>query len=816
MNVSYEWLKAFVPFDASPARIRDLITSRVATVDELAPLRTDLSPIVVARVVEAAPHPDSDHLHVTKVDAGTGELLDVVCGAANVTAGKLYPFAATGTVMPNGMKIERRKIRGTLSNGMLCSARELALGDDHAGILELDVDAVPGTPLLHVLPVGDWRIVVDVGANRPDLLSHLGIAREVAAATDGDLALPGIDGLSTKIPAPQRARESARTDRVSVKVEEQGLVRRFMGVEVRGVKVGPSPEWLVRRLASVGSRSINNVVDASNYVLHELGQPTHAFDLAKLGGSSIVVRRAKEGERIVTLDGTERSLGSEMIVIADASRPQAIAGIMGGRDSEVTDATTDIFLEVANFDPGRIRSARRALGMATDASYRFERGVDVGLAPRALERVAQLIIALAGGSIAGAPVDLYAGESARAPITLRARRVSQVLGETVPGDEIAALLRRVGFDATPEPRDNIVRVAVPTWRIDVTQEIDLVEEVARLRGYDSFPDEIRPFRAGNVPDDPLWLLSRSVRETLVGAGLLETRPMPFVSGGDGFVRVKNPLAENEAYLRREILDTLARRAEYNLSHMQGDLRLFEIGSVFFPGESAMPREELHVAAIVMGRRTPAHFTDPKSDEGFDRWVSYDVWDAKALAERVVRVARPGGSVTFESSEEGPLWTIKDGEESIGVVRNVQLDAPVWAKPAYGLEIRLAVYDASQVAPPGRHAHREPSWTRISVPPYRPIPTTPVAPFDLALVLPGEVSAASVEEAIRRSAGELLEKLELFDEYKGEKLGGGARSVAWRLTLRHPERTLSAKEIEGRRKKILSVLESELDVRQRTT
>jgi phenylalanyl-tRNA synthetase beta chain len=562
----------------------------------------------------------------------------------------------------------------------------------------------------------------------------------------------------------------------------------------------------------VGSRSINNVVDASNYVLHELGQPTHAFDLAKLGGSSIVVRRARQDERIVTLDGAERKLGTEMIVIADASRPQAIAGIMGGRDSEVTDDTADIFLEVANFDPTRIRTARRALGMSTDASYRFERGVDVGVAPRALERVAQLIIAIAGGTIAGAPVDLYAGELPRAPIALRVSRAEQVLGEKLPSDEIAALLRRVGFDATPELGDAVVRVEVPSWRTDVTQEIDLVEEVARLRGYDSFPDEIRPFRAGNVPDAPQWLLARRVREELVAAGLLETRPLPFDRGGEGFVRVENPIAENEAFLRREILDTLARRAEHNLAHMQGDLRLFEVGSVFFPGKAAMPREELHVGALVMGRREPPHFSDPKSPV-FDRWESFDVWDAKGLAERVVRAARPNAAITFASDEGDALWRVKDGNETVGVVKPVSLDAPVWAKPAYGVEINLGVIDSSQVAPPGRHAHREPSWEQIVPPPYQPIPTTPVAPFDLALTLPATITAAAVEAAIRRAAGDLLERLELFDEYKGEKLGG-ARSVAWRLTLRHPERTLSAKEIEGRRKKILTVLESELDVRPR--
>src|SRR5579884_4113379 len=430
MNISYAWLKAFVPFDEDAHAVRELITAHIATVDEVQPLREDLAPIVVARVVEEAPHPDSDHLHVTKVDAGTGTLLDVVCGAANVTAGKLYPFAKTGVTIPTGLKIQKRKIRGAVSDGMLCSPDELKLGSDHSGIMELDIDVPPGTPFLDAVPVGDVRIVIDVGANRPDLLSHLGVAREISAVTGKPFALPAIEGLATGIPASTGAGFSGTASTIGVTVAEPDLVRRFMGVVIRGVTVGPSPEWLVQRLESVGSRSINNVVDASNYVLHELGQPTHAFDLAKLAQSKIIVRRAKTGEKITTLDGTERALQDNMIVIADGERPQAVAGVMGGRDSEVTDATTDIFLEVANFNPTRVRDARRALGLSTDASYRFERGVDLEIAPRALERVAQLIVLLAGGRIDAAPVDLAYERPAPRSITLRTSRVARVLGET--------------------------------------------------------------------------------------------------------------------------------------------------------------------------------------------------------------------------------------------------------------------------------------------------------------------------------------------------------------------------------------------------
>jgi phenylalanyl-tRNA synthetase beta chain len=815
MNVSYEWLRAFVPFRETPAKLRDLITSRVATVDELKPLRADLAPIVVARVVEAAPHPDSDHLWVTKVDAGTGALLDVVCGAPNVKQGALYPFAHVGITMPNGMKIEKRRIRGETSNGMLCSPRELGLGEEHEGILELFVEAAPGTPLLQVMPAGDTQLVIDVMPNRPDLLSHLGVAREIAAAIDSPLALPPIDGATAAIPAPKHVRSDGSIARVDVRVEEEGLARRYMAAVIRDIRVGPSPEWLVRRLQAVGSRSINNVVDATNYVLHELGQPTHAFDLAKLAGPAVIVRRARTGERITTLDGIDRTLAETMTVIADAKRPQAVAGVMGGRDSEVSDSTTDILLEVASFDPQRTRATRRALGLSTDASYRFERGVDPALGPTALERTAQIIIAVAGGRIDETPIDVHPGEALPNPMSLRASRVARLLGESVPADEAASLLRGVGFDARVESTE-LVRVMAPTWRTDILREVDLIEEVARLRGYDTFPDEIRPFRAGNVPDDPQWLTTRRVREALVAARLFETRPMPFVAGAaNGFVRVANPLNEQEPYLRREILDTLARRAEYNVGRMQGDVRLFEIGSVFLPSDRAMPREELHVGALIMGRRRPPHFTDPKSEE-FERSMTIDAWDAKALAEIILREAFRGGAASIEDGGNDELWRILADGKQVGVVRSVALDVPIWAKSAFGVEISLGQFESTDVARPGTNSYQTPQYPSVRVGPYRALPTQPASSFEIALLVPDGVRAADIDAAIRSVTGDLLESLVLLDEYSGEKIEAGHRSLAWRLTFRHPERTLTAKEMDGRRMNVLRHLEKTLNVRARTT
>jgi phenylalanyl-tRNA synthetase beta chain len=809
MNISYEWLRALLPDAAlaSPAELRDLITSRVVTVDDVVPLRDDLAPIVVARVVESVKIPETK-LSANKVDAGTGELLDVVCGAPNVTAGALYPFAPTGTTMPNGLKIEKRKIRGAVSNGMLCSARELGLGEDHEGIMQLDIDAVPGTPFLGVMPVGDTRIVVDVTPNRPDLLSHYGIAREVAAATHATLVLPTIDG-APSVPAPVEVGHGT-TGGVTVRIDDAQLARRYMGVVVRGIRVGPSPEWVVRRLEAVGSRSINNVVDATNIVLHELGQPTHAFDAARLRGSTIIVRRARTGERLVTLDGVERVLSETMAVIADAEGAQALAGVMGGRDSEVTEQTTDLFIEVANFDPSGTRAMRRALGMSTDASYRFERGVDEELAATALERVVQLIVALAGGQIDGAPVDLRPSRRKRKSMELRVGRVEQLLGEPVPADEITSLLRSVGFDV--RERSGTMDVTPPSWRGDVVREVDLIEEVARLRGYDSFPDELRPQRPGNVPDSPDWIIARHVRDALVGAGLLEARPMPFVAGEDAtHLRVANPLAENEAHLRRDVLETLARRAEHNLAHRQGNIRLFEIGSAFQP-DAPLPREELRVAALVMGDRQPKHFTDPEPRP-------FDEWDIRWLAELASRAAWPGAEVALRESEaEGALWDIVVAGESRGVARPVTLDSPVWAKRAFGFELVLFRTSAAATAAPAQNAWSTQATVRPRVQPtapYRPLPATPAAEFDLALLVPPGVRAADVERVIRKTGGEVLESLELFDLFEGPGIEPGFRSLAWHLIFRHPERTLTSKETDARRERIVTALDKELNVRPRS-
>ena len=826
MNISYNWLKDFVDIELAPAALAEVITSRAATVDAVEPLREDLQQFVVARVVACARHPDSDRLSVTKVDAGTGELLDVVCGAPNVQAGKLYPFAKTGTRMPAGFTIERRKIRGAVSNGMLCSAREIGLGDDQDGILELDIDAPPGTPLLQAMPsVSDSRIVVDVGANRPDLLSHLGVAREVAAALNKplqvDRAAAGEAGpTGTRVAIASTARQG-NTGAISVTIEDVDGCPRYLGVVIRGVRVGPSPDWLTRRLEGAGVRSINSIVDITNFMLLGFGQPMHAFDAKRLGTSAVIVRRARKGEKLVTLDGVERQLTEDMCVIADGERAQALAGVMGGRDSEVTLDTTDVFLEVAAFNPRRVRQMRRALSISSEAAYRFERGTDVASAPERLQQAVALITALAGG-VSESAIDVYAAPVEARALTVRAARVKQVLGETVLATRVVQLLRSIGFTAQVRPGTEMlvgneeIAVSPPSWRQDVVAEIDVIEEIARLHGYDAFSDQLRPFRVGNVPDSPEFVLIAEIQDALAAEGLFEVRPLPFVAGDDStHARVANPLAENEAHLRTSILESLAARAEFNLAHMEGNVRLFEAGAVFSPRPgSPLPAERRAVGVLVMGDRRPAHFTEPKPPR-------YDQWDAKALAERVAAVAAPASDIALvpaspDAQVNGMLWSIQVNGANRGIVRTMRLDAPVWAAPAYGIELDLGAVDSTDVAPPGQSIHGQtplaPPRSHVQ---FKALPSTPGAQIDLALLVPDALQASDVERVIRNNGGELLERLSLFDEFRGAGLPPGTRSLAWRLTFRDATRTLREKEIEGRTNKILRALDGELGVRQRT-
>jgi phenylalanyl-tRNA synthetase beta chain len=791
MNASYKWLRDFVDTDLSATEIADLLTSRCATVEGIEATRSDLSEIVIGRVVEAGRHPNSDHLWVTQVDSGTGTLSHVVCGAPNVTVGTLYPFARVGATLPGGLKIEKRKIRGELSEGMLCSARELGLGTDHEGILALETNAEPGARFTDVVPVGDTRLVIDVLPNRPDLLSHIGIAREIAAATGKELHRPFHPPATLT-----RRNDSPSAAGVAVSVDDTEGAPRYLTATVRGVTVGPSPDWLRERIEAIGSRSISNVVDVTNYMLHGFGQPMHAFDLAKLGGGKVVVRRARRGEKLVTLDGVERTLNENMTVIADARDAQAIAGVIGGKGSEVTSATTDILLEVAAFDPRRVRATRKQLGVSTDASYRFERGVDADALPDLVRYASELITRVAGGAVDGAPTDSGSSAKQKEAIRVRHARVSRVLGVDIPSTEITRHLTSIGFGV--EETADAFSVTAPTYRADIEGEIEVIEEIARLHGYDTFPSDIRPFRPGNVPDAPLHTISTRLRSVCVGAGLLEARPMPFVRKGDESHRVRNPLAEDEAYLRTMLLESLSRRVEHNFAHMQRNVRLFEIGTAFTHEreKSGAPAERIHIAAVIAGDRRPSHFTEPRPPH-------FDEWDAKGLAELIAASAYPGRNIECDVTVGDALWTVTADDTAIGSVQRLSLDAPVWAPPVFGVEIDIEVPELRQGTPAAGAK-------------YVAVPSMPAMEVDLALLVADGIDAESIGAAIRASAGELLESLDVFDEFRGPGIPPGMRSLAWRLTFRHPERTLRDREIQGRTAKILGSLEESFGIKQRTS
>jgi phenylalanyl-tRNA synthetase beta chain len=785
VKASLRWISDLLgtPLEAGDARAR--LTMIGALVEGVEPLHQDLAGVVVGEVLEVTRHPNADRLSLCKVNTGT-RVVSVVCGATNVAAGRRYPFAAVGVTLPGGLTLERRRIRGEYSEGMLCSADELRLGEDHEGILELETSAAPGTPLLDVLPVADTRFEIDVGPNRPDLLCHAGLARDLGAVLGTPVKLPPF--LEPAAPRPPKAARAAgaegATAGVRVAIEDPEGCPRYVAAVLRGATVRPSPPWLRMRLEAAGVRAINNVVDATNYVLLEVGQPLHAFDLAKLEGPAVIVRKALPGEAIVTLDGARRTLTPAMTVIADRARAQAVAGVMGGAATEVSAATTDILLECAYFDPRRIRVTRRSLGMSTEASYRFERGMDREALPAHLARALELLLAVAGGSVDGVPVDVHPAPVPPTTVFLRDRRVAALLGVEISRAEIERVLTALG--CVVGPRDERLAVQVPSFRPDLTREVDLIEEVARLVGYDRFPDEMRPQRLGTVPDAPSEQLTARLRRSFTALGLHEavTSPLgPRVSAAA--VEIRNPLSQDEAFLRADLLPGLVRRVEHNWRMQQRDVRLFEIGNVFLREAGPLPREELRIAGVVTGARRPPHWSDATPPDA-------DLFDAKALLEAAVAEGHAGASV----AADGARLVAKDAVgRQVGWAGELSADRPAWGAAVHGFELALAIAAAPAVE-------------------VRPLPAWPAVEQDVALVLPDGLAAVDVEASLRAGAGPLLESLRPFDEYRGAPLGPGTRSVAWRLVFRAPDRTLKVSEVEAALAGALAEVERRHGVRRR--
>jgi phenylalanyl-tRNA synthetase beta chain len=763
MNVSYRWLKQLAPsLDLSPDEVATRLASLGAPADEITRIGTALKDVVIARVKSVQRHPNADRLSLCEVDSGGETMLQVVCGAPNVAADTFYPFAPVGASLPGGIQIKKAKIRGTESQGMICSASELGLGRDNAGVLELRGDYRPGTSFIESVDLDDVRYLLDIGPNRPDLLSHWGIARELVGEKNLEL------GDDETISIAHAANDGKAGD-VGIRIDDTGACFRYIGVKIEGVTVAPSPAWLMAKLRAIGARPINNVVDVTNYVLHELGQPMHAFDSALIGGRQIIVRRALKGEKLTTLDGVERALEDDMLVIADAEEATAIAGVMGGQFSEVTDQTTDVLLECALFEAKQVRRTRSALGLSTDASYRYERGVDPDMMLRAVRRALTLILEVAGGKITGA-TDVYPKPFENATLTLRPARVEKLLGVRMTTNELEGLLEPIGFG--PMKSNGALTVKVPGHRrYDVTREVDLIEEVARRYGYDNFPTELLPFRPSAVPEHPLNGLEDELRTLLTGRGFLEARTASFAPEAEGDVALLLPLASTESHLRRALLPGLLRRVEYNFNRGARNIRLFEIGTVFAAGPDGRPLEATHVAVVFTGLREPAHWTGKSQ--------AYEIWDLKGLAADIA--AKLGGAA--------PVTADRLSRDAI--------DAPAWAGEVFGIEFALPA--------DGLAVER----TR-----YVALPLYPAIERDMALVIPEALASADIENSVKSVGGPLLESVEPFDLYRGKGIPEGTRSVAYRLRFRAADRTLTDADADSAMKRILAKLKEDHGVERR--
>ncbi len=824
MNVSVNWLREFVPaLEDSPEAIAQHFSMIAAAVEGIEEVGTGLDGIVVARVVSVKKHPNADRLSLCVVDTGGAEPIDVVCGAPVIVDGALYPYVPVGATLPAGYTIEEREIRGEVSRGMLCSEIELELGRDKSGIMRLPDDLEPGAPLADVLGLPDVRLGLDLNPNRVDLACHLGVAREFAPA---DGALDERTFGTSWTPEWADGDDRAVGAGVAVRIEAPARCSRYLAAVVRGVRVGPSPAWLVGRLLAVGARPINNVVDATNYVLLERNQPLHAFDLSTLRGSEIAVRAAVDDETLETLDGETRKLTGADTVIADRDRAIALAGVMGGAATEVTSETVDVLIECAAFDPLSVRKTARAVGLSTDASYRFERGVDVQGQEAALARCVEVILAIAGGEADDVGVRVGPTPEAPADQPLRAARVKQVLGLDLSDDEIAALIEPIGFQRRGQAgEDGAVMFGVPGWRGDVTREIDLVEEVARRFGYDNFPSEDHRFRSSTVPEHPGFERADRARRLLVGRGLFEARSLSFVprehQGNRATVAVPNPLSEDESHLRGGMVPVLLRRTEHNYSRGRRDVRLFEVGTVFelsgaghgsTSGSSAdrnagLDRytESSRLGIVLTGAREPAHWSRSASD--------LDGWDVKGLVEEIATELCDAAIVPLDGTGDpttkslGGGWLgpagfriVRDGV-TVGVagpVRASAIDAPRWAAPVWGVELALEAIEPKSVAT------------------YRALSAYPAVRRDLALTVPVSVAAAEVDVVVKETASDLLESARLFDVYEGEGVEDGRRSLAWAFRFRADDRTLTDEDIEAEMDALSAALEKRFDARIRSS
>jgi phenylalanyl-tRNA synthetase beta chain len=786
------WLSEWIDLPVPPEELAERLTLIGLEIDEIERRGPDLSDIQVGYVVESGRHPNADRLSLCRVQLGEGEPFEVVCGAPNVTAGQKVAVALPGTVLPDGTRLKKTKIRGVVSNGMICSERELGLGSDHEGILVLDPNAPLGASLETLISAGDVTLEVAIPPNRGDCASIIGIAREARALFGGELRIPPCD--------PSEGSRAA-TDDIRIEIDDPDGCYRYVGRVVRGVRIGPSPDWICQKLEAAGMRAINVAVDVTNLLLLEFGQPLHAFDLSEVRGRVIRVRRASEGERMRTLDGVERTLVPEDLVIADGDGAVAVAGVMGGAESEVRDGTTNILIESAHFNPSRVRRTARRLGLQSESSYRFERGVDRGGIERAANRAARLLAELAGGEVSrGAVVALGQSPPITEEIRLDPPRVNRVLGTSIATAEMAGLLERIGVGCTSDGEALVCRI--PTHRNDLHRAEDLMEEVARIYGYDRIPTTLptAELRAVRVP--PSHELGDRARDSLRAAGLLELVSFPFIRAADldrmqlaaedprrRLVEVQNPIVDEQRFLRTLVLPTLLEIAQRNRSRQVENVRLFEVSRVFAAREdNELPEEPLHVAALLLRGETrslwerqdgPPLFHEAK---GVAQSLLEDLGRVPSFLARSTEPFLHPGAASGVAAGGRPVGYI--GEIHPAVAAAFELDAPCAV-----LEIDLT---ALQTIPEQPRQLKE-------------VSRHPLVRRDLSVLVERDCPVGELLEAIRKAGGSTLVELELFDRYEGRGVPEGKVSVAFRLIFQRPDRTLTDQEVAAHTDRVVQAL-----------
>lgn len=805
MRVSYRWLKELVHVDLPAEELAEKLTMAGLAVEGISEPVPGLDGIVVGKIVEIKRHPDSDHLQICRVDTGS-EVVQVLSGAPNLTLGANVPFARPGTTLPTGPEVGTRSILGERSDGVLCSGAELGTEEwgfgDALGVLILDPGLQPGTSIIEALGLDDRILEFELTPNRGDCLAVLNIAREVRALTGGELTLPDVS-------VPESGEHTENL--VAVQVEEPDLCRRYACRIVRNVKLAPSPEWLCYRLRASGIRPINNIVDVTNYVMLELGQPLHAFDYDHLQGQRIIVRRARPGEEMVSLDGTKRTLDEEMLAIADAREPVALAGVMGGLASEVAECTRTVLLESACFNPFNIRQTAKKLGMRTESEQRFEKGINLEGAVWAVNRAAHLIAELGAGEITVGVVDQHVRPEAPLAIRLRTPRVNQVLGTHLNRAEVQEILSRLDFVCELCGPDSLL-INVPLYRQDLLEEIDLIEEVARLHGYDQIPSTVPVgILAQEVQRPGLARVREIVGGAMLAAGLDEVITYSFIGESDldklnipgddplrQVVPIQNPLRDEQGVLRPLLLSSLMDVLSTNFKRKQTSVGLFELGVVFKPSSpDALPDERLHLGFVACG----------DTDRGWQEPARIkDFFYAKGMAEKLLELLGIDG-ISWDPVTDNPA--LHPGRSARILIEGAEIGLVGELHPEvlqnYEIPTRAVAceIDLAALLP----------LVKLDIL-ARPLPRYPGSARDLAVIVPLEAPAGRVREIILSAGGSLLQECRLFDVYQGSQVPAGCRSMAYSLLFQSLDRTLTDEEVTEAHSRILKALDVQVGARLR--